>query len=410
MSQTGWGKPKYGGEQFQKTGKPGKGPGNNFIRILPPMFSLAEAGKWAVYRTTHWGYSGAHPSDPTKTVVRPFLCIEESNGRTKMVTQVCPECDNYREKLAARDAKAAELKAAGMDDETIKSTLKSRNDWLQAHGPERKWYLNVKYKDGTFGDYKINHKIHKKGIDAKIAELEAKYKIDALDPEQGVWFNIKRIGNGFDPPDVIEIGTKSVTIEGGQVAEVIEKAPLSQEDWDKASRTCRDLSTLGGTVLNFDQIKQLVKCSGAPEEVDAIFGGKLGGSSPSKAAPAQQTAPVHQEDDDEPVNEAPAALAKTLASLTNTDPGAVAVDPAAAAAQARYEAIMARMKAEEEEKKAKARAEAEAVAKAEAALKAAQPKPADSILAVNIQSDTEFLAAFEAQRKAAAAAAAGASK
>lgn len=399
MSQTGWGKPKYGGEQFQKTGKPGKGPGSNYIRILPPMFSFAEAGKWAVYRTTHWGYSGAHPSDPTKTVVRPFLCIEESNGRTKMVTQVCPECDNYREKLAARDAKAAELKAAGMDDETIKSTLKSRNDWLQAHGPERKWYLNVKYKDGTFGDYKINHKIHKKGIDAKIAELEAKYKIDALDPEQGVWFNIKRIGNGFDPPDVIEIGTKSVTIEGGQVAEVIEKAPLSQEDWDKASRTCRDLSTLGGTVLSFDQIERLVKCSGDPTEVDAIFGSKLGGAVVPPKNEAASAAPV--QDDDEPANEAPAALAKVV-NKSEDDP--------AVAAQVRYDKLVAKMARDAQElAEAEAAAKAEAQAR-EAALKAALPKSAASIIAVNIQSDVEFLAAFEAQRKAAAAAAAGAAK
>ena len=393
MSQTGWGKPKYGADQFQKTGKPKAGPGDNYIRVLPPMFSLAEAGKWAVYRTTHWGYSGAHPSDPTKTVVRPFLCIEESNGRTKMVTQVCPECDNYREKLDAKNAKEAELKAGGMDAETLKSTLKSRNDWLQAHGPERKWYLNVKYKDGTFGDYKINHKIHKKGIDAKISELAAKYKIDALDPEQGVWFNIKRIGNGFDPPDVIEIGTKAVDIGDGQVASVVEKAPLSLEDWDKASKTCRDLTTLGGSVLTFDQIKALVKCSGAPEEVDAIFGNKLGGAGAPKPTQAAAPAAAAQEDDDEPVNEAPAALAKATASVAGQD----SFDPQAAAAQARYDRLIAQQAAE-----AQAKAEQ---AKAEAALKAAQPKPADSILAVDIQSDTEFLAAFERQRKAAAAAA-----
>src|SRR5678815_2964475 len=119
---SGYGKAKYGSDQkFQKTGKPGKGPGNNFILVMPPMFSLAEEGKWAVYYTTHWGYSGNHPSDQTKTVVRPFRCIEDRDFRSKMVRQACPECDNFRAKEEEAKALEAELKKQGLSKDEIKN-------------------------------------------------------------------------------------------------------------------------------------------------------------------------------------------------------------------------------------------------------------------------------------------------
>lgn len=387
MSQTGWGKPKYGSPEFKKTGKPKKGPGDNYIRILPPMFSLAPSGRWSVYLATHWGYSGVHPSDKEKTVVRPFRCIEESNNRTKMVTKACPECDNWRAKVAERDAKQAELKAAGKSDEEIKTILKGRNDWIKAHGPDRRVYVNVKYPDGTFGDYKMNYKIHKKGIDAKIKEVAEKYKLDALDPEGGVWFNIKRIGNGWDPPDQIEL-KKEFRSDG---SEILARAPLSQEDWDQASTQCRDLTTLGGAILTFQQIAELVKSGGDPETVDRIFGGKV---EATQAAPASST----PDDDDEPAPEpigitslAPPAGTVSVSVPVDTEGPAKAAAATAAIvsevdqARARYEQIKARMAAEEAAKKAAAE---------EAARKAANPG------IVNIQSDADFLKAFEEQQKA----------
>jgi hypothetical protein len=387
MSNTGWGKAKYGSGEFQRTGKPAKGPGNNYIRILPPMHSLAEEGIWAVYRTTHWGYAGVSPKDANKTVVRPFLCIEDKDRRTQMVKQACPECDLYNKKDDECKAEAAALKATGKTDDQIKKELEEQLKWLQAHAPERKWYLNVKYKDGKFGDYKINHKTHKKGIDNKIQELLKEQEIDALDPEQGVWFNIKRTGNGWDTPDTIEVEMEA--IEPGKPSKGFRTllAPLSAEDFETANKSCRDLKDAGGQVLTFAQIRELTLSGNDPDTVDEIMGARNKGDS-GRAAP-----PASEEDEDEAppaettkeamtkavddVGKALGKLADAVKTEVKGDSAKAELDPEL---QARRDAILA---------KRKAAAEAEAKAKAEEAAKAA-PKSTPREL-----SDDEVLAIFD---------------
>jgi len=415
----GYGKAKYGSDQkFQKTGKPGKGPGNNFIRVMPPMHSLADEGKWALYFTTHWGYAGVHPSDGTKTVVRPFRCIEDKDRRSGMVRQACPECDNFRAKEAEANALEADLKKKGLDAKAIKEDpdMKAFNDWLSAHAPERKWYVNVKYKDGTFGDYKINHRTHKKGIDAKIAELLDNQQIDALDPDQGVWFNIKRLGDGFTTPDVIEVEMKmeEATI-GGRVkmVPVVALAPLTEEEQARGLKECRDLATLGGSLLTEEQIYALVQSDGTPEAVDKVFGAR------PQQTRTQASRPVVVEDREDPETredgdgvlggrvmnqeQLVTKLAASGANVTDTKTGAPAITPEM---KAKAEAILAKKKAEAEAKakaEAAAKRAADAVKAAKAAEKAAQeaPPPAAEAPAgenpMNM-SDDDFLAFFNSQQ------------
>jgi hypothetical protein len=357
-SVSGYGRSKYAGEAFKKTGKPSKGPGHNYIRIMPAMHSLAETGEWAQYFTTHWGYHGNSPSDPTKTVARPFRCIEERD-RNKMTIQSCPECDLFNTKEAEAKAYEAKLLEEKRPDgkpkyteEEIKTAMKSRKDWLQAHGPERKWYINVMYKDGTFGDYKINHRTHKKGIDQKFKDLRANEGIeDVLDISEGVWVDIHRIGDGFSTPDVIELEMETFEVPGpdGKMfkAQRLCRAPLTEEQAERGLKECRDLSTLGGTVLTYQQVLALTKCSGDPDEVDKIFGGRPSQQRQSASPPAPESDPPAAEDD-EPVNTPTAATDKPT------------ITPEM---KARAERILA-------ERKAKAEAEAAVKAAAEAAAKA----------------------------------------
>lgn len=382
----GYGKAKYGSDQkFQKTGKPGKGPGNNFIRIMPPMHSLADEGKWAVYYTTHWGYAGISKSDPTKTTVRPFRCIEDKDRRSAMVRQACPECENFREKEKEATAFEAKLKAQGLNDKQVKEhpEMKAFSDWLQSHSPERKWYINVMYKDRSFGDYKINHKTHKKGIDSKIAELLDNQQIDALDPDQGVWFNIKRLGDGFTVPDVIEVemtpGERKGSLDIGL-------APLTPEEQDKGLKDCRDLATLGGTLLSEEQIYALTISDGSPEAVDKIFGERQ-----------TQSRPVQAEDRDEAEDTVP-ETAKTGPGPTITQE----MKDKAAAIMARKEAEV-KAKAVEEKAKAAAQRAAAATAAAKAAEAAAEQAPpaGDPAPAASDplkMGDDEFLAFFNSQQ------------
>ncbi len=381
MSKTGWGTPKFGSGDFKRTGKPAKGPGNNYIRILPPMFTLADEGTWAVYRTTHWGYSGVSAKDPNRPVVRPFLCIEDKDFRTQIVRQSCPECDLYNRKAEEDKTARAALKTAGKTDDQIDEELAEEKKWLQAHAPERKWYLNVKYKDGTFGDYKINHKTHKKGIDNKIKELLAEQEIAALAPDQGVWFNIKRSGNGWDTPDTIEVEMEM--IEPGKPSKGFRTlmAELTEDDWDRANKECRDLSTVGGQVLSFEQIRDLTKCSGDPGEVDDIMGARKS-DKPKVVSKATDQADYEQEEPEEapPVSreEVKRAVAEHKAEEKGL-PASVA-DPELIA---KRDAILAKRA-----KAAAEKAEAEAKAKAAAAPAAAAKAPLD-------MTEDEILSFFE---------------
>ncbi len=389
----GYGKPKYGSDQkFQKTGKPGKGPGNNFIRVMPPMHSLADEGKWAIYYTTHWGYSGVSRSDAGKTVVRPFRCIEDRDFRSKLVRQACPECEDFRVKEKEAGAYEAKLKTQGKSEKEIKDdpTMKSYSDWLQAHAPERKWYINVMYKDRTFGDFKINHKTHKKGIDSKIAELLETQQIDALDPDQGVFFNIKRLGDGFSVPDVVEVDMtmQEAVINGRtQMVPVVALAPLTEEEKVRGLKECRDLATLGGTKLTEQQIAALVNSDGSPERVDEIFG--------------DTRSAIHTTERDVQSREAP--------ETTREDgDGALAAAPSTAPTitpemRAKAEAIMAKKKAEAD---AATKAKAEAAAKRAAdAVKAAKEAEAIQLAQSSAPAadplkmdDDEFLKFFNAQQ------------
>jgi hypothetical protein len=360
---------------------------------MPAMFSLAEEGVWAKYYTTHWGYQGQHPSDPNKTVVRPFRCIEDKNRQTGLVRQECPECELYNRKEKEAKAFQASLEAEGKySEDEIKTKMKSRNDWLQAHAPERKWYINVMNPDRSFQDYKINHKTHKKGIDTRIQEL-LESDIDATDLDTGVWFNIKRTGDGFSTPDTVEVMQKP--IEGKKGSFEIALAPLTEEEKKRGLKELRDLATLGGSVLSYDQIRELTLSGGDPQKVDRAFGGRLGGGTT-----ASQRAERHDDPEDEPSNEAPAVKNESAPAPAAAAPKAAA--PTQADIQKRVQAILAeraaKAAAEAAAKAAAEAAEAEALAQAEA--EAAGTPAVDTENAMNMDNDT-FMKTFGGKQQTA---------
>lgn len=348
-SNAAWGKPKYGGNTFKKTGKPEEG--DNFFRILPPMHSCAETGKWAVYETTHWGFFGVNPDPKGKPQARPFRCIEDVDFRTKLVRQECPACTEYNEQAAFAEKQLAELKAAGTSDDEIETQMASINGWLKDRRPERRWYINAMYPDGTFGDYKLNHKFHKKGLDALIAKYQEEEGKDPLDLQDGIWFNISRVGKGIGAVDTVKFGydIEEVEIKGKMTkVEVIRSGALTEEQANKALDTCRDLVTLGGAVLTYEQIAELVNSDLEPETVDRIMKVKERNeeAAEKKAPPSPAPAPK-------------AAPAPVAAKAPPTAPKTV--DPKAALAE-RAAKILAAKKAAEEAAAAVAAAEAAAAA------------------------------------------------
>jgi hypothetical protein len=371
----GFGKPKYGSGGQRNTWSIQKG--DNFIRILPPMHSLAEEGRWAVYETMHWGYAGVDGKDQNKTKARPFRCIREEDRRTNMVLQECPECTLIEQYKAQEKEVEARLRSEGKTDEEVQAGLAPIQGWLKAHRPDAKWYIAVK-KGDDFGQFKIPHRM-KKQIEEIIQKVLTEDGIDALDLDQGLVFNIKRTGDGFSVPDTVELVMEDVVVNGRKLKQ-IKVEPITEEQANKALEKIEDLSKAGGLRLTYEQIKALTECSGDPEEVDQIIGKKGSAEASAPAAGAKTTNNTRVA--------TPPANDNSKAKAAANDNAKGAQDPAI---QKRLADLQAKQAAAA---KAKAEAEARAKAEAEAAAAAAAESEGSSEEDPLGMSDEAFLAKF----------------
>jgi hypothetical protein len=372
MERAGFGEAKLGGGTFIKTKK--VEPGINHIRILPPLGSGAATGTWRVKHAIHWGYNGVNPRDKAKKLPRPFKCILQKDYNTKMVKQDCPACTYYDQLDAKSKEMEAGFKSKGLDGDALKTAMKPMNERLRNFRLEAKWYVNVAFKDGSVGDFKLNFKDHMsrilaivEGTKEKPGTLVQKTGIDPFKPDQGVWFEIIRTGDGVTPPDTVDLEMEA--LPGQMGTSRIKLAPLSDEVCAKALKECRDLDTLGGKSLTYHQIEQLVACSGDPEAVDKIFGV---GQDEKSAGAVIALASAPEEEPETFAAESVQAYTVNGKTVTKEQ-----FD--------RYQSIMAAKKAEAD---AKAKAEAEAKAKAAAEAKAKAEEAAKLALSVAAKAAT----------------------
>lgn len=392
MAIEGFGKPRYG---FTGSNSWGLKEGDNIYRFMPPMHSLAEKGVWSVYDGTHFGYAGRDPqapNDPSKTRTRTFLCIEKK-GRNGIVEQSCPESERIAEYKAQADAREAELKAAKVPEDQIKTEMSPYVAWLRAHNCSWKHHINAMNEKSEFGDLSIPHRTRKQ-LDEKFKELREKHNIDPLDPEQGAWINIRRTGKKLDVVDVVEIVQEQVDIGGGRKAFVVKSGAMTPEQCATALEQCRDLSMLG-TRLSYEQIERLVACSGDPAEVDAIFG--TAGVQEKKSADKAPASSSTKTTASEPTQLPPANVKKDAAPppaqsepSPDTAKKAAGLDTTNPAVAKRLAEIQERKRQDDERKKQEQSAAAEA-----AKVAAAAANDAGAGL-----SDEEFLALVNKQAQA----------
>lgn len=282
----GFGKPKYGKETANFTKFFKLKDGSNVYRIIPPIKSQEVTGRWAIYHGVHFGYEGVSRKEPGKGQIRTFKCVQEKNYQG-MILAVCPECEaiqGYKEKL---DSRINSLKQAGKSAEEIAQMTVAYTSFLSSHRGDYKWYINVMNQAGEFGVLLISNKL-KKQLETAIGEVQAQ-DIDPIDVNQGVWFNFKRVGKGFDVPDTLEVVREP--IPGMPGATKVKLAALSAEQCNAALAQCADLLEVV-TVIGVDQIQMLVQSGGDPETVDRIFALSNKRDSSATAQPPVTVAPV----------------------------------------------------------------------------------------------------------------------
>jgi hypothetical protein len=243
----------------------------NVYRILPPMKSGTEDGRWAIYLAQHFGYKGVDKSDPNKEKARPFACPKKEDYKTKMVLVDCDECIRVAEQRDILEQKEHALKEEGRTDEEIGQILAVLKGWVKNHNQDRKWYINVMSLDGKFGVLRIAHK-HKLALDAAIKLVQENHGIDPLDIDAGVWFDFRRSGRGPTTNHTVTPVTETVNVNGRNLM-AIKGAALTDAQLEQAFKECPDLKVENlMRVVSPEQVRLLVKGSGDPEEVDKVFG------------------------------------------------------------------------------------------------------------------------------------------
>jgi hypothetical protein len=380
-----FGKPKTSGNTgpkiFRLKGEKATAP--EIYRLIPPIKSCAESGKWAVYHAQHFGYQVPDRNDASKLQIRTFACIQKKD-RSGLITVECPECNLIAEKKAQLEATTADLKRAGHSDAEIASITEPLKDWLKNHNVDGKWYIGVKGLSGEYGALAIPHKM-KMALDAEIKRLKDKEDIDAFDLDTGVWFHFKRSGlRVSDMNFTVETVMEDEVINGRKVKS-IKPAPLSDDELGQILESVPDLNAEIVRAIGLEKITALVESGGDPEEVSRIL---ADGAAPAAPAP-KPIAP-------KPIVAAPAPVAKPTPKPVEA--------PVFTADDEDEEAAMMRKLAEIRAKKSASAAapppadnsdlEFPPKAPAPAPKPVATPKPAAPAVSMDNMSDEDFMAMF----------------
>lgn len=234
---------------------------NNEYRILPPLGKLASKGTWDVGVAVHWGYKNSAGK------MRPFQCVEKIEwgaNKEKIIVQECPRCKLTNKAQLLYNKKDAELKDQGVGDEIRKAKLQHIAAYLQQFNRGFRHYANAMNAAGEIGrlDYSARHR---KLLVASLKDLQSK-GIDALSPEQGVYFNFTYDGKDGHKVDVVTVSNSNGTFS-------LKTGPLTPAIIERLGNETFDLTDLFA-VITVAQVQALVdneKDAGLPRLVDSIF-------------------------------------------------------------------------------------------------------------------------------------------
>ncbi|NDD84297.1 hypothetical protein EBZ38_08510 [bacterium] len=212
----GFGKPKYGNaseSSYSKLFKLEDGK-ELIVRILPPMKSLADSGKWALFHSVHFS------------------------------------------------------KRTDLSEEEKQVILEPLESFIRKHNVDRKWYINVMDVSGAFGHVTISHRL-KKQLDDLMEKIRNNEGVDPISIEQGIWLSFRRTGKKLSVVDTVEAVYNREELNGRKV-NVLKVAPLTDQQVSDALVQCHDLTEIVRSI-SIDQMNLLVGSSGDPEEVDKVF-------------------------------------------------------------------------------------------------------------------------------------------
>lgn len=261
-----------GGAKYLKELRPKENETISF-RLIPPVKSGVETGRYAEWIALHRGFQGVNRTSPDKPSYRSFVCIQDRDFRTKEILVRCPMCDLIAQREADLEQLDSQLKAEGVakGSDTWKERRKPLTQWIKDFYVDRKFYLNAMERDSRELVLLALTGTTFRKLREEVLKPVADGGVDPFDPDGGVWLKISRTGNFQNTVDRIEVVKERVQLPDGSIAEKNVPAPMTPEEQRKALEECKDLPTHGFRISS-EQISKLTTCSGDPEEVDRILG------------------------------------------------------------------------------------------------------------------------------------------
>lgn len=211
-----------------------KADASNFYRILPPLFSLAQKGKYSQYFASH----SVWITDSATGKRRPysFQCLEIVNRQTKNIERHCPFCDKARANKVHYEA----AKAKGLDPEKLEDF---RRKHVGAYESEKKHYVNAVSIDNKVGVLKLGIKAHE-AMKARIIEISNTYQIDPTGME-GLFLNFKKVQKYKGDRDTfytVDLA-QDIVNQNGTVSSVPKKHTITRDFINTLETSATDLGT-----------------------------------------------------------------------------------------------------------------------------------------------------------------------
>jgi hypothetical protein len=247
--------------------------GDNVFRILPPLFEMADEGRWSMFYKLEYGYKDSQGR------IKPFQDVRVVNRKTKMV-EVESAAHLKREALKA---KYEQLKAAKADE----NTLNKMKELVMNYNLDSKHYLNVITLDGKIGLLKIPYTA-KQALQVEIDALKAK-GVDPLSVDQGRFFVFNKSGKGLDTLYTVKILKEQVnTAEYGMLErDVVHK--LTDDIINRLEKEAFKLQNLFPKI-SAEEVERIV--NEGPTAVDEILGKRQNSTPVEESAEEQVAAPV----------------------------------------------------------------------------------------------------------------------
>lgn len=227
--------------------------GNNVYRILPPFGDNSNGypyRKWQII----WGLV-----DPESGRMRPYASPMQTEKRCPMVEFT----DGLKERLTEMDGK---LKAQGLDDKALnKHPVYSRlAKFTRDVTPKTSYIYNAADKAGVVGLLELKATAHK-DMKAKMNQYIQDYNQDptslsSTDDDSGVWFNVKRDGEGFATEysvEKVQIKTKDVN---GRVTFTDDRSPLADVIVENFNNVAYDLSSVY-RATTYDEVNEILQAN-----------------------------------------------------------------------------------------------------------------------------------------------------